>query len=276
MDYRADFHVLIDLLTLLIESNNGRRTISGSERLTRAQTLSIKLFRHLISMYTAADGCVIEKDGRLLAGYYDFSSVQVLARAAIETHLVCHYLFSPDSESVSEYRFKLWCLAGLKDRIKLITTTEESREKQLSSQQQVDALWSELERSVHFQAEPNYRQKKLEKGEWRGGLQWHDLAELAGFHSAYFRNVYSYVCGHAHSSFMSVIQITDAQELSDQQMLASSIIGATNMVLAHHIRLFVKTFPESMPILLGQAQANRVVDWWYIRSEDLTEVYDRP
>ena len=43
------------------------------------------------------------------------------------------------------------------------------------------------------------------------------------------------------------------------------------MVLAHHVRLFIKLFPYTLPAYLGNEAAASLVEKWYIRAEDMTE-----
>lgn len=273
MDTRQDFQRLMAVMIAQVDSNAGKRTNAGSDHLGHAHVLSIKLFRHIVTMYNTVAGCELERSDMSSTRYYDFSSVFVLIRAAFETHLVLHYIFSPDDPDLCLFRYKAWQFGGLKERLKLTATYDDTKEKLRITRLQHDALLIELESSSYYAAWGKYKRDKLSKeGSWNEGLGWNQLAELAGFCSTYFRDIYRYTCSHAHSDFVSVMQITDADTLEAQKGLATTGVGMANMVLAHHIRLFGRIFPESVAAYQGDAVAVSVVDKWYIRAEDMASI----
>lgn len=271
MGHRTDFQTLVDLMIGLIEANANQRIGVGKEHLMQAQILTVKMLRHLVSMNSVSNGVHIAQENVLRAEYYDFSSVHVLLRAAIETHLAFNFIYSPDDESLVRFRHLAWRYGGLKQRLKLTAELEASVEKQRLTQRDHDDLQAELLASQHYQALEKFGRKKISEGNWDGGRGWVKIATETGFHSTYFHNVYTYCCSHAHSDFVSAIQIECARSEEDQQMLATGGFCTACMVLAHHVRLFIKLFPYTLPAYLGNEAAASLVEKWYIRAEDMTE-----
>jgi hypothetical protein len=88
MNDTQDYNVLIGLMIRLVESQAGKPITKGKGWLNDSQTLSIKLFRHLVSMPCLATGATIEQNSIPTLCHIDHSSIKVIARAALETYLV--------------------------------------------------------------------------------------------------------------------------------------------------------------------------------------------
>ncbi|MDB0544125.1 transposase [Ralstonia solanacearum] len=68
--------------------------------------------------------------------------------------------------------------------------------------------------------------KKVLKSEWRAGQPWVYIGVAAGFHPVYIRQIYSFLCGYAHSSWLSIVQVSDAQALIAQEAMAAKFVSA--------------------------------------------------
>lgn len=164
MNYQKDFETLVDLLIALIEANANRTIGSGNEHLAHAQILTIKMFRHLVSMANVASGVHVEQQEVVLAHYYDFSSVDVLLRAAIETHLACNFIYSPNDEGLVKFRHLAWRYGGLKQRMKLIPTMADAKEKHRITQMEHDVLWGSWRRRRTFKRSASTEKIRLRMG----------------------------------------------------------------------------------------------------------------
>jgi len=142
--------MLIDLFIRLVESQAGQKIEHGAEWMNDAQVLSIKLFRHLVSMQTLAAGATVAQNGVPTVTFVDHGSVMVVARAALETYLVFFYLYGCPDRSVSEFRHKAWCLAGLAERQGVHASTHEHRAQLAAENQRIEQLRSEISASPHF------------------------------------------------------------------------------------------------------------------------------
>ena len=192
MQLQAEYFALTDLFVQLVESNTGGKIESGSEWLNDAQVLSIKLYKHLHSMQRLAQEESIAFPSSPPVAFIDHASVQVVARAALETYLVFFYIYGTTDQSLSQFRHKTWHLAGLLDRQKYSVLTEEAREVMTYEREVIHQLKFEIPQSAHFACFSRRQRQQLMLGSWRVGKTWKDLGEQAGFHGRYFENIYNY------------------------------------------------------------------------------------
>lgn len=275
MSYDTDYSTLLDLFIRLVQSQAGKKIEPGGEWLNDAQTLAVKLFRHLVSMQTLAAGATVEQDGVPTLFFVDHASVKVVARAALETYLVFFYLYGGPDRALSEFRHKTWHLGGLADRQQFHTSTDEHRAVLTSEKQRIDQLRAEIESSPHIQAYTGKQHVKLLEGEWRIGKGWSDLSANAGFHAKYFKNIYGYLCGYSHSSYLSALQVGQAQSIEDQQMLTQSILGIGVVIMAHFAFSYSDAFSSAGEVLAANPDAKRVAEKWRFGPENMAAIYDR-
>lgn len=275
MSSDADYSTLLDLFIRLVESQAGKKINAGDEWLNDAQVLATKLFRHLVSMQTLAAGATVEHDGIPAVFFVDHASVKVVARAALETYLVFFYLYGNPDQSLCEFRHKTWCLGGLVDRQQLHVSSKQGREVLAREKKQIEELKSKIETSPEICAYTEKQRKKLMEGEWRIGNGWADLGVSAGFHEKYFKNIYCYLCGYSHSSYLSALQVGQAQSIPDQQMLTQSILGIGVVLMAHFAFSYSAAFNTASAVLSANPSAKRVAEKWRFGPEDMAAIYDR-
>lgn len=263
----ADFATLQRLMVNLVQSQAGRRMDPKQAWLNDAQTLSTKLFGHLVSLLalTAAHRVGIDDDRSF--EFIDHASAKVVARAAFETYLVFFFIFGGSDRARSEFRHKIWRYGGLVDRQKSHASTPETRAVKASEKLEMERLVPEIESSPHFAAYDRAAAKKILKGEWRGGDSWAALGEHAGFPESYFRNVYGYLCGYSHASYISAMQIGQARSLDDQRALASFCIGIGIVLMAHFARAYTALFDDLTPVLDADQEGKAAVARWCINAE---------
>ena len=272
MSSGADYSTLLDLFIRLVESQAGKKIKSGDEWLNDAQVLATKLFRHLVSMQTLAAGATVEHDGVPAVFFVDHASVKVVARAALETYLVFFYLYGNSDQSLCEFRHKTWCLGGLVDRQQYHVSTEQGREVLAREKKKIEELKFEIESSPEICTYTEKQRKKLLEGEWRIGNGWADLGVCAGFHEKYFKNIYGYLCGYSHSSYLSALQVGQAQSIADQQMLTQSILGIGVVLMAHFAFSYSAAFNTASAALSANPSAMRVAEKWRFGSEDMAAI----
>ncbi len=274
MTYDADFSTLLDLFIRLVDSQTGRKIEPGDAWLNDAQVLAKKLFQHLVSMQTLAACATVERDGVPTVFFVDHASVKVVARAAFETYLVFYYIYGNSDHSLREFRHRTWHLGGLADRQQFHSSTPHTRAVQAREKKQLEKLKSEIETSPHFRSYTNRQRKKLLEGEWRIGSGWAKLSRDAGFHDKYFKNIYGYLCGYSHSSYLSALQVGQAQSINDQEMLTQSILGIGVVLMAHFAFSYSKAFSTANAVLSANPSAKRVAEKWWLGSEDMATIYE--
>jgi hypothetical protein len=275
MAHDAAYATLLDFFMQLVESQAGRRIEPGDGWLNDAQVLATKLFRHLVSMQTIASGATVERGGTPAAFFVDHASVKVVARAAFETYLVFFYLYGDPDRSLSEFRHKTWRLGGLIDRQRFHASMEEHREIQAREQQEIEGLRAEIGSSQHFLRCSERQRRKLMEGDWRTGNGWAGLGVNAGFHEAYFRDVYGYLCGYSHSSYLSALQVRQAQSIDDQQKLTQAILGIGVVLMAHFTFSYSRLFDAAVAVLAANPNAVRIAEQWRFGPEEMAHIYDR-
>ena len=249
MQFRAEYSTLMDLFVQLVESQRGRKIETGREWLDNAQVLSKKLYNHLASMKLLAQGTSIAMQGTPRVAYIDHASVQVVARAALETYLVFFYIYGTNDESLSLFRHNTWHLAGLIDRQKYGALTEGAREAMAREKDVIQRLRAEITQSAHVGGFSQPQRRQLLKGIWRVGNSWKDLGVQADFHGRYFENIYNYFCGYSHSSYASALQMRDAQALEDQQMRTQTTLYLRLILMAHFSLVYTRAFPDANAVL---------------------------
>lgn len=275
MSYAAEYSTLLDLFLRLVESQAGKKIKPGDEWLNDAQVLATKLFRHLVSMQTLAAGATLEHDGIPVVFFVDHASVKVVARAALETYLVFFYLYGNPDQSLCEFRHKTWCLGGLVDRQQFHVSTEQGHEVLAREKKAIEELMCKIESSPLIHTYTKRQRKELLKGKWRIGNDWADLGVCAGFHEKYFRNIYGYLCGYSHSSYLSALQVGQAQSNADQQILTQSILGIGVVLMAHFAFTYSAAFNTARAVLYANLSAMRVAERWQFGPEDMAAIYDR-
>lgn len=274
MAYDADYSALLDLFVRLVASQAGVENEEGSACLKDAQVLATKLFRHLVSMRALAAGATVETAGGLSVFFIDHASVKVVARAAIETYLVFFYLYGTADQSLSKFRHKTWQLGGLSDRQQYHVSTQEGHEVLAREIKQIEALRLEIERHPQIANYTDRQRKKLLNGDWRIGKGWADLGAHAGFHGKYFDNIYGYLCGYSHSSYLSALQVGQAKSIENQQKLTQSIMGIGVVLMAHFAFSYSRAFSNAEKVLSGNPTVKRIAEKWRIDPEDMAAIYD--
>jgi hypothetical protein len=270
-----DYSTLLDLFIQLVQSQAGKKIPQGDSWLNDAQVLALKLFRHLISMQTLAAGATVEHKGAPPIFFVDHASVKVVARAALETYLVFFYLYGSPDRSLCEFRHQTWCLGGLADRQKFFVFMPQHREVLARELKEMQDLRSQIEKSPHMAGYSEKQGSRLLEGEWRTGSGWADLGKSAGFHDKYFKNIYGYLCGYSHASYLSALQVGQAQSIEDQKMLTSSILGIGVVLMAHFAFSYTAAFDGASVVLSANPSAKRVAEKWRFGAEDMAQIYDR-
>nr|WP_294557217.1 DUF5677 domain-containing protein [uncultured Rhodopila sp.] len=268
LQQEADYTILQKLMLNLVQSQSGRPINIRDSWLNDAQTIARKMFEHLASLRALTDVHRVEINETQSFCFIDHSSVKVVARAAFETYLVFFFIFAGSDLSRCEFRHKIWRYGGLADRQRPHPVNPEARKVQAADKAEMDRLKPEIEASPHLGAYGRDAVKKILRGEWRGGDSWAGLAGRAGFHESYFRDVYGYLCGYSHASYISAMQVGQARSLDEQRKLAKACIGLGLVLMAHFARAYTDLFVDSKRILDADGQAKASVDRWCFSAED--------
>lgn len=269
---------LLDLMVRLIESQSGKAIAEGEAWRNDAQTLARKLFHHLVSMRVLANGGAIAqpKGSSPAIPYVDHGSINVLAGAALETYLVWYYLYgNPADPAQGRFRHMTWELGGLMDRQSLYPMSEAAVRQLAIDRTLIDKLKAELVQCPLMANFSPKQQARLLNGDWKTAMGTQDLAVGAGFHGVYFRDIYSHLCGYAHASYISALQVRDAQTFYDQEGLALPMLTLGLVIMGHFALAYAKQFPSAQAVLEEQPTAHRLAARWAMTAEDLQPIYLR-
>lgn len=275
MPYAQDYSTLLNLFIQLVQSQAGKKIDHGDAWQNDAQVLANKLFRHLVAMQTLAAGATVETSNGTKFFFVDHGSVKVVARAALETYLVFFYLYGSTDRSLCKFRHMTWKLGGLADRQQFHVSTHQNHEVLVREKSAITKLQAEIIASSWINGYTEKQQKKILAGEWRIGNGWTDLGMQAGFHKKYFENIYSYLCGYSHSSYLSALQVSQAQSIEDQQKLTQAILGIGVVLMAHFAFSYSEAFTDAKSILAASPAAVCVAKKWRLGVEDMATIYDR-
>lgn len=273
MNIYENYSVLLDLLILMIDSPRGQKIEDGHGWKNDAQALSRKLFHHLSTMQNISFGSTITKKETIVYAFVDHSSIKVVARAALETYLVFHFIYGCPTEDERKFKHGLWHLAGLISRQDYPASTDENKQKLLDEKAQIEGLKDEVRFSKYFCKFTPKQQKALLKGDWRIKDSWQSIGVDAGFHPVYFKMIYNYLCGYSHSSYISALQVGQAQSIEEQERLASGIIQIGLIIMSHFVFSYEKVFNCSSQVLSNNPEAKGIASIWCLKEKDMDAIY---
>lgn len=273
MSSDGDLSKLIHLCVSMIQSQYDKRIAPGNEWQNDAQVLSVKLFRHIASAQIVSQKTTFKLDEEQSFSHIDHSSVAIIVRAAIETFLTFHYIFTSNDATTVRFRHKVWKHAGLIDRSKMLANTEESKRVIQHEAILIQELKSEIIASDHYLDCNRDAKKAILSGEWKPKGGWYAIINQTEVHPRYFNDIYSHTSGHSHASYISAIQIRDAWQINDQQMLANSICQTLRLILSHFLFLYSELFPESRRVFESSPELFETAELWHIHKEEVTHLY---
>jgi regulator of RNase E activity RraB len=242
----------------------------------RADThsLALKMYRHLTAIKALCEIGSDEQAGYSSSYYIDFSSAQIVTRAAIETFLTFAYVFGQEDLTLSKFRSEIWQLSGLADRQKLQPSTLDSEQKLATEKLDMEKLRTSIASSPHLSSIYTEKQAtRILAGGWSQLRDWGELAEAAGIDSRYFENTYKHLCGFSHSSYISTLQISQARDMQTQLEMARACLCMCLFYTAHFVVTFSKISSSAALYLSKDETAIKLIEKWHITVESWQEVY---
>ncbi len=244
-NHELDFELLIKAALEIGNSLDGQKTSIGRPNIYFAEGIGQKILSHIISAHYLSKGYQLATDKHLFVGQIDFSSVSILVRAALESYLTFNYVFiSAKNEDDLTFRFNCWNLGGFIDRSDFIPTEEKHVKLKEFESEQIKIIQAELEKSNTFQSLNAENKKAALNGRWKLSNSWSKLAVNAGFNKKFFDNQYRFLCSHAHSSRLSIIQVQQTKDLKSQSEMTKASIGILMVVLAKYLFDYIHLIPE--------------------------------
>ena len=155
---------------------------------------------------------------------------------------------------------------------------KENREKLEQEKRDVDDFHRKLQANSFFQGLDGDAQTRLlgrsRKGKQRKNVEWRlaswpDIAEDAGLTGYLAQNMYRHLCGYAHSSSLSILQIKQADQEKAQAKSIRSSISFMCMVTANFIGEYCELFPFPRGVLEADSAASQLVGKWIYLSQEV-------
>jgi hypothetical protein len=272
-DSRALLHTTVQL----IESQARRDIPAGRLWMGDAQVLARKFYYHLASLHVLTQPVKVGFP-EMTVEHIDHGSVLVLVRAALETLLTFTHVYGGSDADRCEFRHLAWKCAGLIDRQDLHASASQAqnRQKLIDEAAQIAALHAAMQAHGCWAQHTDREQRALLKGNWRPGLGWVALGEAAGFHPVQIGDLYSYLCGYSHSSWLSVLQVRDAGTLAQQAAMTASSVSTACTLMSFFARHYVALFPDAQAVLDRDPQAGALLTKWHMHAARVAHKYPKP
>ncbi len=259
VDDVSDCLKLLDLLGRVIDSNKGQ---TSPHELYNSEGIALKFFNHASLIYLLAQGDFAVNLPSSTVKLSVFPSIIILSRAALEAFLTFHYLFSPSySPEERAYRFLAWELAGYINRQEFPILTEKAKEVHDSDKIKINELKEKLGSDLHFLSKTDKQRNRIISGNWRE-QSWRKIATEAKLNDLIATHWYRYLCGYAHTSSLSILQITTAHREGEQAKLIEPAISTINILIANMIYEYTKLFPDASKIILNNQDSVKLVNLW--------------
>ena len=257
-----DYMKLLDILYKAVSATRSQPNHADA-KLKDAEHLATKFLVHAASILYLSRGTHVPDFPSVRLGFTDSASIDVVARAAFETFLVLHHIFlAPASADERHYRYLSWKAAGLAERQHFPVATQEHHEKLEEERRELHDLHSKLNSNVFFQLEVHAEQKeKVLRGEWKL-KSWREIAQGAGLTRVLSLDMYRYLCEYSHSGFVSVSQIEQALNKSEQPRLIEPAMITVAIAAANLIHGYGELFPIAKQALAADTAGHEVVAKW--------------
>jgi hypothetical protein len=251
----------LEMIHKLVVKNAACSKLNKRDRLFQHE-MFVKYAFHLASILTLEHGSrfSLSDDARMA---YDYSSVIVLLRAALETYLTYYYIYSDSSgEDDYTFRFHNWLIDGLNFRQSIDVSFSEELQQQ-KQKEGIELLESikVIENTDAFRR-LSEKQKRLatKKRQWiRPG--WAEVITKTGIGEYWARTFYALFSAYAHTSSQSIMQFKEATVKNEGKQLNSSFASLIFIVTAMFIESYVEDFGLGNTLNNGEAEMIEAWIW---------------
>lgn len=261
MNTQNEYLQLLDLTYQVVDSLKGKT--HPDPRYYHCNRVATKLFFHSATIYWLRQGTkgpVPPPEG---AFFYDFASVAVITRTAVETYLTMYELFfEAITEDEREFRHALWLLSGFVIRESLVPGGAADRAKVADLQREIEELRDRIRNTATFAALTDGQKRRALQGK-RIPRKFEDRAKAAGFGPKYTRLIsQQYLSGYVHSDGLSAAQVSEAETKEKQIEYIEGGMWLVMMAMAKMILEYKRLFPSAEAWCMGRPAAFTKADKW--------------
>ena len=259
MQKESDYIYLLNIFANVLEANKG--TPAGNDdRILDAEGLAGKCFFHTSSLLYLLRSTNIPELG---FSFFDPGSINVIARAALESFLIFHYIFvEPATKEEKDFRYLSWELADLMERQKYNALSPQGKIKQHKEKELITNIKSKISENPCFdQIKPKQQKALLKHGKWR--LKgWTEIGISAGLSEDHAKSCYRFLCSYAHAGSMSVLQIRQAKTAVQQKALCGATMGLAMITMAYFVKSYCTLFEKSKLFLDQNEEFSNYIKMW--------------
>ena len=111
-------------------------------------------------------------------------------------------------------------------------------------------------------------QEKARNGQWRLNKTWADLAASANQHPQWFVQIYRYLCGHSHTSYISTLQLSQAGP-AEQQRFVQSLLDIGCLLASHFLNNYARLSEHVRQGLPTDGDSRLALERWHISAEQM-------
>jgi len=252
----------LSMMEKVVEANSAKAGPATKDRIYQHETF-VKFAYHIASILTLETGSRFSNTTNEKTSY-DYSSVIVLFRAALETYLTYYYIYSDVRDSDERtLRFHNWMIDGLnlRQRADVSFSADLELKKALEAVdihnsiriiQSTDAFERLSEKDQHL---------IVSKRKWlRPG--WADIFARTGMAKYWARMLYSVFSAYAHTSSLSIMQFKDATVRNEGKLLTTGLARVILTVCALFIDSYRTDF--SLEVTLEERELEMLEAWiWF-------------
>lgn len=264
---------ILSLANSLIFDRAMRRNEIETERLHISNLLVQKILLHGSTIFSNATGIKYHLKNNEELNIQDPFSLNVVFRSLVECYLTLNHINFAESEEQKEINLKLWSQYGLRQRGKMTVCAiiEEGQLVKENDRKAIDSLVEEIKSNINFlNLENDKKETFLEQisREWKFGFignsyrkySWQELLDKSGLKKELYDSMYNYLSWFAHSSSISIYQLRDIYEKSDEIDEVRNVVRDSAVFIAAAITDLIRIDPEFMKQfeLLSQKEQNLI------------------
>jgi len=258
---RESYLRLLDLCYEVAQSL--RATQASMPHMPDCQQLALKLFMHAASIHWLAQGTHAPVPESVVGGayFYDFPSVAVLTRVALDTYLTLfEVFFEPETRDEFEFNHALWQLSGFVVREGVVPSDPGLRDWVAGSEREIEEMRSRLCATQKYASLSSGEKKAVLRG--RRGRDWSAVARAAGFAEQTIRRMYAYYSGYVHADGLAGAQIMQAATREEQSRFIEGDMRLVMSMLAKTILGYEAKFQEARRICEGRPADHTLAQVW--------------
>lgn len=240
-----NFKMLLNDFLEVFRAENQSKS-EKDQRMLDAEALGYKFSNHCLTMYNIYMGVTINDFSVPIKNFQDFSSFNVVGRAAFETFLTLHYVFNDyQNEDEKDFRYLSWTLSGLSERQGFGAQSEWARNILSFEEQIINTVKEKIIKNPYYLGlSDKNKNRVINMRKWRFP-HWTEIGESAGLSKSFCDKLYMYLCGYAHSGSLSALQTRQSQSLPSKEALMGGVMGFMKIVISFMIKEYCILFENA-------------------------------